>query len=75
MSNGVFLPTVISLLISLLFGLLGLIIAVVFIKMIDILLFKKLDFEEEIKNGNIAAAIFLSALFLFIAIILGNALR
>ena len=32
------------------------------------------DFPEELKRGNIAVAIFIAALFLSIAIIVGNAL-
>ncbi len=32
------------------------------------------DFPEELKRGNIAVAIFIAALFLAIAIIIGNAL-
>ncbi len=75
MSNIFLTSTILNLLISLLFGVLGLVVAIISIKLIDLFLYKKLDFEEEIKNGNMAAAIFASALLIFIAIILGNALR
>ena len=34
----------------------------------------QVDFPEELKRGNIAVAIFIAALFLSIAIIVGNAL-
>ena len=34
----------------------------------------QVDFPEELKRGNIAVAIFIAALFLSIAIIIGNAL-
>ena len=34
----------------------------------------QVDFPEELKRGNIAVAIFIAALFLAIAIIIGNAL-
>ena len=34
----------------------------------------KVDFPEELQRGNIAVAIFIPALFLSIAIIVGNAL-
>ena len=34
----------------------------------------KVDFPEELQRGNIAVAIFIAALFLSIAIIVGNAL-
>ncbi len=34
-----------------------------------------IDFQAELKNGNIAVAIFIAALFLAIAIIIGGALN
>jgi uncharacterized membrane protein YjfL (UPF0719 family) len=44
------------------------------IKIFDNLILKQIDLEEEIKKGNIAAAIFSSTLLIFVAIILGFAL-
>jgi hypothetical protein len=35
----------------------------------------KVDFAEELKKGNVAVAIFIAALFLSIAIIIGHALN
>lgn len=35
----------------------------------------KIDFEEELKKGNIAVAIFIAALFIAIALIIGGALN
>jgi len=35
----------------------------------------EVDFAEELKRGNVAAAIFIAALFLAIAIIVGGALN
>ena len=35
----------------------------------------KVDFQVELKNGNVAVAIFIAALFLAIAIIIGGALN
>lgn len=35
----------------------------------------KIDFEEELKKGNIAVAIFIAALFISIALIIGGALN
>ena len=34
----------------------------------------KVDFAEELKKGNVAVAIFIGALFISIALIIGNAL-
>jgi uncharacterized membrane protein YjfL (UPF0719 family) len=35
----------------------------------------KVDFADELKKGNVAVAIFIGALFLSIALIVGNALN
>ena len=35
----------------------------------------KIDFEDELKKGNIAVAIFIAALFIAIALIIGGALN
>ncbi len=35
----------------------------------------KVDFAEELKKGNVAVAIFIGALFISIALIIGNALN
>jgi putative membrane protein len=35
----------------------------------------KIDFEDELKKGNIAVAIFIAALFISIALIIGGALN
>jgi uncharacterized membrane protein YjfL (UPF0719 family) len=35
----------------------------------------KVDFAEELKKGNVAVAIFIGALFVSIALIVGNALN
>ncbi len=74
MTGAFWIDTVISLFISLIFGLIGLVVTVLTIKAIDAAFYRKIDLEEEIKRGNIAAAIFASALLLFAAIIIGNAL-
>ena len=43
-------------------------------RLID-LLTPSVDFQAELKNGNIAVAIFIAALFIAIAIIIGGALN
>ena len=44
------------------------------VRFIDKVVYPEIDFMEEIKKGNIAAAIFAGILMLFIAIILGGVL-
>ena len=61
--------TLINLLISLSYAIITLIVSVTTLYMIDHFFYRKIDFIEEIKNGNIAASIFYSVILLFVAII------
>lgn len=60
--------------INLLYAFLGIIIAVIGIKLIDVFFLRRLDLELEIKKGNIAAAIFAAALVLGATMIIARAL-
>ena len=53
---------------------LGVVLMFVSYRLIDILT-PSVDFQAELKNGNIAVAIFIAALFLGVAIIIGGALN
>jgi len=53
---------------------LGVVLMFVSYRLIDILTLS-VDFQAELKNGNVAVAIFIAALFLAIAIIIGGALN
>ena len=53
---------------------LGVILMYVAYRLIDIFT-PSVDFQAELKNGNVAVAIFIAALFLAIAIIIGGALN
>ncbi len=53
---------------------LGVVLMFVSYRLIDILT-PTVDFQAELKNGNVAVAIFIAALFLAIAIIIGGALN
>jgi uncharacterized membrane protein YjfL (UPF0719 family) len=55
------------------YAVLGVILMYTSYRAIDMLT-PHMDFAEELKRGNIAVAIFIAALFLSIAIIIGNAL-
>lgn len=50
--------------INLLYAVLGLVLAIISVKMIDHFFLRKLDLEEEIHKGNMAAAVFASSLVL-----------
>ena len=53
---------------------LGVVLMFVSYRLIDMLT-PSVDFQAELKNGNVAVAIFIAALFLAIAIIIGGALN
>jgi uncharacterized membrane protein YjfL (UPF0719 family) len=56
------------------YAILGVVLMFVSYRLIDILT-PSVDFQAELKNGNVAVAIFIAALFLAIAIIIGGALN
>ena len=61
--------------INLLYTVFAIFIGVIALKYIDRWLLKTIDLENEIKKGNIAAAIFASTILLFIAIIIAFSLK
>lgn len=64
----------VMLLVNLLHAVVAFLAGVIALRLADKWLFKKLDFEEEIKKGNIAAAIFGGALIIFIGMLISHAL-
>jgi uncharacterized membrane protein YjfL (UPF0719 family) len=60
--------------INFLYAALGVILMYVSYRLID-LLTPQVDFPEELRRGNIAVAIFIAALFIAIALIVGGALN
>jgi len=61
-------------LINFLYAGLGVLLMYLSYRLIDFLT-PQVDFPEELKRGNIAVAIFIAALFLSIALIIGGALN
>jgi uncharacterized membrane protein YjfL (UPF0719 family) len=64
----------VMLLMNLAYAVVALFVGVLAMRVLDRFMLKKIDLEEEIGKGNIAAAIFASTLLLFVAIIIGLAL-
>lgn len=60
--------------INLLYAIVSLVVGVLAWRLVDRLLLLKVDLEEEIKKGNIAASIFSAALVIFIALVLNSAM-
>lgn len=71
MSVDFFIAWFINLAANLCQTILALSVGVIALKVIDRFLIKKIDIEAELKNNNIAVAIFASTILLFIAILVG----
>lgn len=61
-------------LINLGYAVISLFVSVIALVIIDKVIFKQIDFIEEIKKGNIAVAIFQSMILLFIGIVVSAAM-
>ena len=57
-----------------LYALGGVVLMFVSYRVIDILT-PQMDFRDELKNGNVAVAIFIAAIFIAIALVIGGALK
>jgi uncharacterized membrane protein YjfL (UPF0719 family) len=66
--------TAITFVINLVYAMVALVIGVVAVRWIDRHLYTEIDFMEEIKKGNLAAAIYAAVLLLFVGVILAAAL-
>ncbi|MDE0820663.1 MAG: DUF350 domain-containing protein [Opitutales bacterium] len=67
--------TIFNLSVNMVYAALSVVVGVAALVFIDRKLFKKLDFQEEIKNGNIAAAILAATILIFIAIVMSFGLK
>lgn len=59
---------------NILYAVIGVVLMFISYKVFD-LLSPKINFEEELKKGNIAVAIFITAIFIAIALIIGGSLN
>ncbi len=60
--------------INILYAIIGVVLMFVSYKVFD-KLSPKIDFEEELKKGNVAVSIFIAAIFIAIALIIAGALN
>lgn len=63
-----------NLVVNLVYAVVALTVSVAAVRVIDRVFYPKVDFEEEIKRGNIAAAIFAGVLLLFVALLMMSAM-
>jgi uncharacterized membrane protein YjfL (UPF0719 family) len=64
----------VMLLLNLVYAVVALFVGVLGIRVVDRIFLRRIDLEDEIRKGNIAAAIFASALLLFVGIVVSQAL-
>ncbi len=69
METEFLIATLINIGINLIYTLLALIIGIIGLKVVDDKLLKHVNIQEELKNGNVAVAIFASTILIFVALI------
>ncbi|MGJ8619255.1 MAG: DUF350 domain-containing protein [Methylophilaceae bacterium] len=62
--------SIINLAINLCYSIVALVVSVYALLWVDKKVVKNINFEEEIKKGNIAVAIFASAILIFVAVVI-----
>ncbi len=70
-----FKANTITMLMNIFYTLIALILALAAVRFIDKVVYPDIDFVAEMKKGNIAAAIFVSTILIFVAIVIGLTLR
>jgi uncharacterized membrane protein YjfL (UPF0719 family) len=75
MQSEFFLATVFNLIMNLVYTIVALFIGIFALKIIDKKLLTSVDLEKELKNNNIAVAIFSSTILLFVAFIVSFGLK
>ncbi|MEW6677703.1 MAG: DUF350 domain-containing protein [Pseudomonadota bacterium] len=75
MDNAFLQATFFNLGLNLLHALVALIVGVLGLKFIDRHLMRHLDIEQELQKGNMAVALFASAILLFVGLVLAFGLR
>jgi uncharacterized membrane protein YjfL (UPF0719 family) len=75
MESGFLWATVFNLAMNLLYTVIALFIGIFALRIIDKKLRKSIDIEKEIKNNNMAVAVFSSTVLLFVALIVSFGLK
>lgn len=69
------IPMIMTMIVNLIYTVLAIALAVFAVRFVDDKIFIKIDFQEEIKKGNLAAAVLLGAMVIFIAIVISSGLK
>lgn len=65
-----FSASLINLVINLSYSIIAIVVSVYALFWVDKKLLKEIDIETELKNGNVAVAIFASAILIFVAVVI-----
>ena len=69
MESGLIGATLFNMGVNLLYTILALVVGVLALLIVDRQLLRRTDIEEELRNGNVAVAIFASTILIFVALI------
>ena len=72
---GMLMPMIMTMLLNLIYTIIAIALAVYAVRLVDEKIFTKIDFQEEIKGGNMAAAVLLGSMLIFIAIVVSSGLK
>jgi uncharacterized membrane protein YjfL (UPF0719 family) len=75
MDTAFFLATLFNLFMNIFYTLIALVVGLIALKVVDSQLLKSLDIQEELKNNNMAVAVFSSTVLLFVALIVSFGLK
>lgn len=69
------IPMIMTMVVNLMYTIVAIGLAILTVRLVDEKVFTKIDFQEEIKKGNLAAAVLLGALLIFIGIVVSSGLK
>ena len=75
METDFFIATIFNLIMNLIYTIVALFIGILALKIIDKKLLTSIKIEEELKNNNMAVAVFSSTILLFVAFIISFGLK
>jgi len=75
METGFFIATLFNLFMNIFYTLIALVVGLIALHVVDRQLLKSLDIQEELKNNNMAVAVFSSTVLLFVALIVSFGLK
>jgi uncharacterized membrane protein YjfL (UPF0719 family) len=75
METGFFFATLFNLFMNIFYTVIALAVGLLALQVVDRQLLKSLDIQEELKNNNMAVAVFASTVLLFVALIVSFGLK